>query len=197
MHIGQHPLQIQSSNESIWMVDHDLHSYVPIDLFVPSFESTPCIYLKVFMSGTMAPSSAMSSQADESPSMSVVSVESKIYDWQYVKSLVNRAHRHVCVHATYADIRTFMIRNKLWSDEVQQYLSHVLSSCSSCKAWPSSRPKCIVSKISHPSPERCSVHQWHEPRYCHSFYAMDTAKRYSSTHVVKSTSLSEAVLAFE
>lgn len=123
---------------------------------------------------------------------------SSIANWPSVGKLVDSVHRHVCGHSSYADIRMLFIRNKLWSNEVQRYLSHIVSTCTSCKASSTPPPNRRVSLMSlkRQLNEVVCIDHMHLDSVT-LFHAMDSAMRLSYAHVVSSAGLSEAVVAFE
>lgn len=59
-----------------------------------------------------------------------------------------RVHNHGCGHATFSDIRTLLVRNKLWNDNVQKYIVKTMTEFQSCKASPPPPPSCRVSLAS-------------------------------------------------
>lgn len=50
-----------------------------------------------------------------------------------IMAVVEKRHKHVCGHATRADIRTLLERNNHWSDEINAYLTSLIDSCSHCQ----------------------------------------------------------------
>lgn len=46
-----------------------------------------------------------------------------------MKSITNRNYLHVCGHSDYNDMKTLLIRNKLWSDEEPDYLKQTIAAC--------------------------------------------------------------------
>ena len=69
-----------------------------------------------------------------SSSCHTIPINSPRPEWKELKRVVDRIHRHVCGHASFSDIRTLLVRNKLWSPEVQAYLSKTVAECNDCIA---------------------------------------------------------------
>lgn len=134
----------------------------------------------------------------QSPTNSTLMQNPILTSWDSVKKVVDRVHRHVCGHATFSDMRTLLIRNRLWSNEVQHYLSQTVSECVSCKASSTPPPnrRVSLSSLNRQLNEVVCVDHFHLDGVT-LFHAMDTATRFSSAYVVESTGLDQAVLAFE
>ena len=101
-------------------------------------------------------------------------------------------------NATFSDMRTLLMRNGLWTNQVQHYLVHVVSSCTSCKASATPPPNRQVSlaSLNRQLNEVVCVDHFHLDDVT-LFHCMDTATRFSAAYVVDSTALDEAVIGFE
>ena len=165
------------SGDKISMIDVDFHSYIPFSRF-KSMSVSPS------MSCLSAASSAVEKDS--------------LDDWAKLKRVVDRVHKHVCGHAAFSDMRTLLVRNKLWNEHVQKYLTTIVTECSDCSKSSTPPPN---RRVSLSSLDRnfndvvCLDHFYLDEMVI--FHAMDTASRFSAGHVVSSTSLEEAVYAFE
>lgn len=135
---------------------------------------------------------------DVSHMNTAVSVPESIVSWSSVKILVDRVHKHVCVHATFSDMHTLLLRNRLWTNEVQHYLSHVGSKYSTCKASATPPPNRRVSLaiLNRQLNDVVCVDHFHLDDHI-LFHTMDTVMQFSAAHIVESTGLSKAVISFE
>lgn len=142
--------------------------------------------------------------ANSSPVRSCLSAapsagEAEVLDsWAKLRCVVDRVHRHVCVHATYSNMRTFLCRSRLWNENVHQYLSTTISHWINCKASSTPLPNHRISLSSLHRPFNkivCLDHFYLE--YVTSFHEMDVPIRFSAAHVVSSTNIAEAIYAFE
>lgn len=127
IHLGRHALQMPcGESEYISLIDFDRHSHVPIDRFIPHNSSVDIMSecsSNTGSTGYFASLTLESTSDMETPPLSSPFRKPLLSSWDSVKSLVNRVHRHVYGHATFSDMRTLFIRNRLWTNEVQHYLS--------------------------------------------------------------------------
>ena len=107
-HIGANKLVLPDTSgtsacDSISIVDHDLHSYLPYSRFLPPYVSASLISTKshIFC--------ATAQLGDDSTSRS----------WIETQKIVDKVHRHVCGHSNYSDMKLLLQRNDLWNAEIQ------------------------------------------------------------------------------
>ena len=104
----------------------------------------------------------------------------------------------MCGHSSYNEIRLLLDRNELWDDPCSRYLSHVLEIC----------PHCPI--VQRPAPSRkvslSSMFRQFNAIVCidHLFldrhdvlHMMDSRTRYSTGLLVSSTTMKEAIIAYE
>lgn len=93
---------------------------------------------------------------------------------------------------------TLPFRNRLWTNQVQHYLVEVVSKCSSFKASASPPPnrRVPLATLSRQLYDVICIDHFHLDDVI-LFNATDTTTVYSASHAVQSTSLEEAVVAFE
>lgn len=201
IHLGRHALQLPCDDpDYLSLIDHDNHSHVSLDRFVPPPDHN-LLYAHVGTTVTAAPvldASDTPGTVDINHNSLHLTPSDAVSSWSSVKRLVDRIHKHVCGHASYSDVRTLLLRNRLWTNQVQHYLVQVFSSCTSCKASAAPPPNRRVSltSLNRQLNEVVCVDHFHLDNVT-LFHVMDTATRLSAAHVVKSTKLEEAVLAFE
>lgn len=183
------------------LIDYNRHSHVAIERFIPPI--TPSSFLSSYTgnaeSNIAADNNATNTDIQSNNGTNTSSLwSSSLANWTSVKKLVDRVHRHVFRHATFSDMRTLLIRNNLWNDQVQHYLASVVTSCTSCKASSTPPPnrRVSLSSLNRQINEVVCVDHFHLDSVT-LLHAMDTATRYSAAFVVESTSLHEAVLGFE
>lgn len=58
----------------------------------------------------------------------VISQPSQLSDWNFVKRVVGKVHKHLCGHTRFSDMRKLLIHNHLWSENMQHYLTTVFTS---------------------------------------------------------------------
>lgn len=61
-----------------------------------------------------------------------------------MKNLVDLVNKHVCSHTDFYDMHTLLLRNRLWTNEVENYL--IISTYNSCKASAITPPNRRVSR---------------------------------------------------
>lgn len=118
--------------------------------------------------------------------------------WSALRRVVDRVHSHVCGHASYSDTRTLLVRNNLWNENVQNYLSKLISECRSCVATstpPPNRRVSLSSLIRAFNDAVCIDHFFLESVTV--FLIMDVASRFSAGALVESTSMEPSIYAFE
>lgn len=51
--------------------------------------------------------------------------------WSQAIIIVHNVDRHVCGHSKYSDMRTLLLRKKLWYDDIKEYLGYIIRRCTS------------------------------------------------------------------
>ena len=180
-HIDQNRVVLPDQSDWISLVDHEMHSYVPyskfsVDEHSNSLEETT----KIFCATAHL-------SDDDLPR-----------PWPEVKKIVNKVHKHVCGHSTYSDIKTLLERNKLWNEEVQNYLTHILEACTACSTTSKPKPtrKVSLSALTRDFNNVVCIDHFHlgDSRVLH---IMDSVSRYSVGEVVDNTSMIQAIPLFE
>ena len=82
------------SHESIPLIDHDMHSYIPKAAFACTEKR------HAYVSGT---SSGVLSSVSAKPIQDC--------SWTTIKQTIKKVHRHVCGHSPYSDLKLLLIRN--------------------------------------------------------------------------------------
>lgn len=80
-----------------------------------------------------------------------ISSNTTISTWSQHKGVIYKVHRHVCNHSTFPDMITLLRRNKIWTDDAQNYLGDFIRRCTSCVASSTPPPtrKVSCSSINH------------------------------------------------
>lgn len=104
------------SYEFIFLLDYDMHFYIPVSAFICAQSSNAQSY---------------NSDACVVSSMFVKSIQD--CSWQTVKHIVYKVHRLVCGDFHYFDIKLWWTRNKFWKESVQRYLTNTVETCSGCR----------------------------------------------------------------
>lgn len=118
--------------------------------------------------------------------------------WSSIHRLLDKIHHHVCIHASYSDMKTLLVRNHLCNPQVRRYLTTDVSNCLSFKASATPPPN---RRLSLPTLNRefndvvCVDHM--HMGSSSLTHAMDVPTRLSAAQVVESTSLDAAILALE
>eukprot|EP00171_Calliarthron_tuberculosum_P001315 IDg1315t1 len=180
VHIGGNYLRLPE-NTAIKLKNHGYHSYVPYELFMPhETQLTPLSSTKIYCA------TAQIAQDDVT------------YTWKETKMIIDKVHRHVCGHSTYTDMKILLDRNGLLTAEAQKYLSRTLEKCTSCSTThePKQARKVSLSSMSRAFNNVVCIDHFHldDYRVCH---IMDSVTRYSVGKVVSTTSMIEAIEAFE
>ena len=104
------------SHESIPLIDHDMHSYIP----KAAFACTEKRHANV---------SGMSSGVLSSVSSKPIQECS----WTTIKHTIEKVHRHLCGHSPYSDLKLLLIRNNFWNEAVERYLNEIVDKCAGCR----------------------------------------------------------------
>ena len=123
--------KVNGRQDSLKMIDNETHSFLSLSSFTNSMNKQSINSNKV---AALVSHSASSNLQLERP----ISELSRI---------VKRVHQHVCGHATYGDMKTLLIRNSIWNDEVQRLLADTVEKCENCIAAsppPTNRPVSIT-----------------------------------------------------
>lgn len=199
VHVGNNAIQLPHSNDSITMIDSDYHSYIPMSALLRASSASTmtvslCSHLVNPVSIRPHQSQVDVAAAEKHP----VNRSTVRFPWTDARRVVDRVHRHVCGHASYSDMRTLLIRNGIWSQQVQSYLAQTVSECNKCVASASPPPNRRVSLASLDREFNtvvCVDHFFLDDHVL--FHIMDTSTRYSAAAIVSSTNLTEAIRAFE
>lgn len=102
-HIGTNKLLLPSKEDSISLVDHDLHSFIPYGNFLAkhdtcSLETTKKIYCATAQ----------------------INGEVMNRPWSELKNIVDKVHKHVCGRSTYSNMKILLQRDNLWSPKVMK-----------------------------------------------------------------------------
>ena len=187
VHIGGNRLNLPSADggtenaDTISLVDSDMHSYMPYDIFLRCANASSEI-----VGSRLYCATATIGSSRDSPS------------WKDVQKIVDKVHKHVCGHSSFSDIKTLLSRNDLWSDEVGKYLARILEGCARCAktSEPKEQRKVSLSSMSRSFNKVVCVDHLHlgGSRVLH---IMDSSTRYSAGTVVFTTSMQEAILGIE
>lgn len=126
------------------------------------------------------------------------SISMSFDNWPQIRRIVDKVHKHVCVHSTYSDMRTLLQRNKLWNDQAQNYLSQIVSECPDCKASSTPPPNRRVSLASlnrEFNDVLCLDHMFLDKTTV--LHMMDVSTRFSVGTVVDSTSMENVIYHLE
>ena len=178
MHFGTNAIVFAGkgpSTESISMVDHDLHSYVPYATFsraVPEKHHSASL-------NALCASSAHNTG---------------IRPWNEVKRIIDKVHKHICGHASFSDIRTLLERNDMWSKEVEKYISSTVETCHGCRAtsFPNPSRKVSLTSLHHNFNDIVCIDHFHLEGL-RIFHIMDAWVRYSVGHVVNDATIKSAI----
>ena len=184
LHDGQNCIRFTAQDgtyEFVSLIDHDMHSYIPRSAFLSIYN----------------PESLLS----DSPPVVLSSMLAKPIEecsWQAIKHTIDKVHRHVCGHSPYSDIKLLLVRNNFWNDVVERHLKQIVEKCAGCRhtALPKATRKVSLSSLSRSFNELVCIDHFYLANLC-LFHIMDTVSRYSSCSLVPSTSLNDAILAFE
>lgn len=180
------------------MFDFEHHSHVSISLFFPPPTSPQPRNAVPSLHDHNHLNSFTVNLAIQDNAQANIPSSDEIASWSSVKKLVDKVHKHVCVHATFSDIRTLLVRNLLWSDQVQRYLVRVVSQFASCKASATPAPnRCMsIASLSRQLNDFVCIDHFHLDGVT-LFDAIDTASRYFAAHILNFTCLHESLVAFE
>lgn len=118
--------------------------------------------------------------------------------WKDTKCVINKVHKNVCVHSHCEDIKMLLQRNNICTTDCAQYLSTVLQTFEHCHAAqpPVRSRKVYLSSTTRGSNEIvCVDHKLLGT--VDIFHYMDSVNRYPVCSIVSTTSMDEAILAFE
>lgn len=169
IHTGGNVLRITSNSAlpvTVSIVDHKNHIYFPKQ--------------------TLCPTKILSSHSREITNiMKSLSARSANLKWPEKQKIIDKVHKHVCGHSTYADMKIVLQKNKLWDEQCGRYLKTKTESCEHCILF---RPPEGSRKVSLGSLSRnfnditCIDHLFLDQlAVCHS---MDSVTRYSAGAVV-------------
>ena len=133
-----------------------------------------------------------------SPVSSLSAITLDIAPWSDIKKIIDKVHKHVCGHASFTYYKLLLERNGLWNDAVASYLKELVNGCTACRSTSVPHPsrKVSISSLSKNFNEvLCIDHLYLDESLV--MHCMDLVSRYSSAHVVTSTNLKEAIIAFE
>ena len=116
---------------SVSLVDHDMHSYLPRQVFAPLNDCS--VVFGDITNGVKA------TQIQKSSS-------------EAVKNTVEKVHKHICGHAPYSNIKLLLIRNNFWNDSAERYLNDAVEQCTGYRrtSLPKSKRKVSISSKSRP-----------------------------------------------
>ena len=178
IHSDGNCLRFYGSNgmmQSLSLKNHDMHSYLRRDkLYVPIEKTWPDTALSALMSN-MTP-----------------------LKWKEEQHVIDPVHEHVCGHSTYKDIKLLLQRNKLWDEQCNSYLSHILETCQHCLIItpPSGmRPVSLRTMSRGFNDVVCVDHM--DLAKATLFHVMDAVSRYSSGCVVDTPNMEPAIDAFD
>ena len=101
---------------SISLIDSDMHTYIPHEIFVSKKTSSLPATTKAMFCATAT---------IDTPETNMPQAKTK--------TIVDRVHQHVCGHSNFSDMRTLLQRNGIWNRSIEDYLINVLDTCTSCK----------------------------------------------------------------
>lgn len=209
IHMNKNVLQVPCSGQkmvSLPLVDHDLHSYLPITLFISQ---------SVDSRGSNKNNSSSSSQKVETKNTSdintavgeaqkknsnvksgIINGKSATMSWKDMKKIADKVHRHVCGHCNFSDVKMLLQRNKLLTPEVEKYLLEVMKQCNACRstAKPQVSRKVSLSSLHRSFTEVVCVDHLFLDDLC-IFHIMDSRTRYSAGLVCPDTTLKNSVFA--
>lgn len=122
------------------------------------------------------------------------SVSPHLHDRKSIKRLANRIHKHACGHAQFSHMRELLQRNNLWNEQVQHYISYIVTNCVHFKAYftPPPNRQVSLSFLSREFNKPVAVGYIHLEDVT-ILNVLDTATRYSAASVVESTDLSSSI----
>jgi len=180
LHIGKNLLKLPD-DDTISLVDKDLHSFIPYNTF--------CGKRRVLC------------ESDKSTifcATAIVSCSEESRPWIETKKIVDKVHTHVCGHSNFSDIKILLERNSIWDESVEKYLVQIMESCISCRttALPKPSRKVSLSSMSRQFNDVVCVDHFFLDNLC-IFHAMDAITRYSAGSCVPDTSMVHSILSFE
>lgn len=119
-------------------------------------------------------------------------------NWQDMKHVVEKLHKHVCGLASFGDMKPLLVRNNVWSEDVPKYLSDQTTRYTACRSskYPNPSRKVSLSALSRPFNDfLCVDHVFLDGMRV--IHAMEAYSRYSAGLVCDDCSLSATVHAFE
>lgn len=122
---------INRISDSMTMIDHNIHSYVPLPSVYHLNSSSPSTI------NLIALNAQINGQADPDN-------KSKL-TWPQLKRLVDLVHDHTCGHATFSDVRFFLTRTQFRTPAVSQYFTSVVNKCAICLVCSATMPSTRVS----------------------------------------------------
>ena len=118
--------------------------------------------------------------------------------WKQLCAVIDKVHHHVCGHSNFSDIKLLLQRNGLWTDSCTEYLAQKLDSCEHCHAVRQpQKPRTVsLNNLSREFNEVVLVdHMFLDDLIV--LHVMDAKTRYSTGAVVNSTSMADAIVAFD
>jgi len=183
IHQNENVLKLPPENDTkksdtIKMIDHGFHSYLPWDIFCSEKTKEKPVTFKFFCA--------------------TAQIEGKSTSWAATKKIVDKVHKHICGHSNYTDIKLLLERNELWSIDVEKYLTGVLEKCSACKttALPKPARKVSLSSMSRSFNDVvCIDHLFLDDHKV--FHAMCSSTRYSVGAEVPDTTIDKSIACLE
>lgn len=118
--------------------------------------------------------------------------------WVRIKRVVDRVHEHTCGHAKYSDINTLLVRDGLWTEAVNQYLTDIIARCPhyiATSALAVSRKVSLATLAREFNHTVCIDHFYlTELRL---FHIMDTISRFSAVYITNTASMHEAIVGLQ
>lgn len=113
-------------------------------------------------------------------------------------AISDRVHKHIYGYSALSDMKILLERNQTLSNMANSFIDSVVLRCETCRGTARLRQ---ARKVSLASRHRqfnkvVCVGHYYLDEVC-LFYVMDTHTTHSATHICHTTSLSEAVAAFE
>lgn len=118
--------------------------------------------------------------------------------WKDVKRTIDKVHTHVCGHANYTDFKLLLQRNNMWNEQVDTYVTNIISNCPSCNSTAHPQPKRMVSisTLSKKFNQILCVDHFYLDDVC-SVHFMDLVSRFSTAQIVENTNQHDVVPPFE
>lgn len=111
---------------------------------------------------------------------------------------MDKFHKHVCGHGKYGNLKTLLVGNNLWNENVQQYLATVTPDCQHCSSQSLPLPdrRASLSSMNREFNDVWAMDHLHLENVT-QFHCMYVASTCSADVLMSSTSLEQSIYAFK